>query len=146
MSKTSWLSLLVLAAVLCGSATGQETAQIKTQGALEVKAGDTINFEVVLDKAPSVKDITVSVSIGPKDPSPVNGSGGSGSPTDASRTHFRVSLPIPATAQSGVWHVTAVALNFPGGNKTLKFPETDFSVRENEKLVLPDSATLAVVK
>lgn len=140
--------LLVISIALAASVAllGQETAQMKAKGK-PVKAGDVITFTVTLDKAPSIGNVSVSVNVTPKGPNPQGVSGGNSiGPSDETKITYVVPITIPPHAPTGVWHVTGVQLNFRNGNKVLTFKDVEFTVQEDKKLVLPESATLEIAK
>ena len=138
------LKSFVIVALLLSCATGfcQQSAQATSSG--DVKAGEVVTFNVTLDKAPAFADPAIQVFLAPQD-------GGPGVQNIAiakeSKTDYKVSLRIPATATEGTWVVRQVRLLVPAGRSIpLKVTPAEFHVSAAESLELPSQASVTLVK
>ncbi|MCI0350859.1 MAG: hypothetical protein L0Z53_15645 [Acidobacteriales bacterium] len=139
MSK---ISVLIVVLLTCTAALSQEAAQMSSAG--EVQAGEIVTFTVTLDKEPAFADPAILVVAGPE-----NG-GAPGVKNVAlakdSKTNYRASLRIPATAAEGAWTIKEVRLLVPAGRSVpLKVNPTRFEVRKTD-IELPTSATVSMAK
>lgn len=135
--------LVVLTLLLCGIAGfAQQSADMTSSQ--EVKAGDVVTFTITLDKEPAFDDPAILVIAGPKN-------GGPGVQNTAiakeSKTEYRASLRIPATAEEGTWVVRQVRLLVPAGRSVpLKSDSAEFRVVRAEALELPTQASVSLTQ
>jgi hypothetical protein len=134
--------VLIAMLLICVAGFGQQSAQATSSG--DVRAGEVVTFNVTLDKAPAFADPAIQVFLAPSD-------GGPGVQNIAlakdSKTDYKVSLRIPATATEGTWVVRQVRLLVPAGRSIpLKVSPAEFHVTAAEALELPTEASVSLVK
>jgi hypothetical protein len=134
--------VLIVMLLICVAGFGQQSAQASSSG--EVRAGEVVTFNVTLDKEPAFADPAIQVFLAPRD-------GGPGVQNIAlakdSKTNYRVSLRIPATASEGTWVVKQVRLLVPAGRSVpLKVTPAEFQVRSAENLELPTQASVTLAQ
>jgi hypothetical protein len=139
MSKVFVVMTLLLC---CITGFAQQPAEMTS--AQEVKAGEVVTFTVTLDKEPAFDDPAILVIAGPK-------GGGPGVQNTAiaknSKTEYRASLRIPATAVEGTWVVRHVRLLVPAGRSVpLKSDAAEFRVVRTQPLDLPTQASVSLAR
>jgi hypothetical protein len=123
---------------LCGAclAVGQESATLSVPDI--VKAGETVNFEIRLDRAPNydgailyyISSARVNIQ--------------SGVLVKAGETVCRGTLAVPVDAPSGAWAFSRLTFSYGSREVELAFKKRTFEVVGNSNLVYPTSAEVAV--
>lgn len=102
--------------ISCFGAPGQSKAAVQLDAKSAVHPGDTFTFLVKLNQ-PLPEGAHFDLRI-----SPISGDEeialGSGEPTDASRTVFKLQAKLPEGAIPGEWHIKVIWLFLPGAGWT----------------------------
>lgn len=145
-----------MAAFLIASCLFQVNAQSKTQDGLKlVTAGDTVSFDVELDKAPQISGGQVAVlvcpintSVNPFLPGEATSSGAqfsrvSSTSMIANQGQYSLSVQIPGDAPDAVWQAF-FSYALPNGNfRELHHTEVEFRVLHRKYPELPQRLKIA---
>jgi hypothetical protein len=117
-------------------AVGQESATVTIPDF--VKAGETVNFEIRLDKAPN-HDGQLNYAL-----TFPGGVLGSGVAVKSGETVCHGAITVPLDAPSGTWTFSGLAFSYGSFPKELALRKRSFEVIGNPNLVYPTSAEIAV--
>jgi hypothetical protein len=127
-----------LLAVFCLAASAQESATL--HGEEFVKAGETLNLVITLDKAPNFKGSQLDVHLHtPK------GDVGYGITLEPGKTAYTLGISVPGAAPGGTWSVSDLEF-ISGGDARfpLPFPKFSFYVIAGKDLTYPSAADVGV--
>jgi hypothetical protein len=143
-----------MASCLLASCLFQVNAQSQTQQGLKtVTAGDTISFDVGLDKAPQVSGGQFAVLVCPINPSLHDEATSSGAQFSrvsstsiiANQGQYSLSVQIPGDAPDAVWEAF-FSYALPNGNfRELHHAEVEFRVQHRKYPELPHRLDIASI-
>jgi hypothetical protein len=130
------VSILLL--VFCLAALAQESATL--HGEEFVKAGETLNLVVTVNKAPNFTGSSLVLDLrGPK------GSFGYGIGLEPGKTTYTLEIKIPEGAPGGTWSVGQLDFMTGGGERSpLPFTKYSFEVIPKKDLTYPTLADIGV--
>src|SRR5947207_12555055 len=137
-AKTRYSQIVLwLVLVACSTAAGQESATL-TADAI-VKARETVNFVITLDKAPNFEGGSIQLNVAGPETTFAMGIG-----TKPGERVYRSSFQVPAGAAGGTWNFSYVG--FSTGTRTVElvFKKLAFEVIANPNLIYPTSAEVTV--
>jgi hypothetical protein len=127
---------ILLALVGASLAAGQESATLSVSEI--VKAGEKVNFEIRLDKAPNFDGAVMYVVTSP------GGTVQSGVEAKAGQTVCHGALAIPVDASTGTWAFSRLWFSYGTRAVQLTFKGRSFEVIGNSNLVYPSRAEVSV--
>jgi hypothetical protein len=130
-----------LLAMLCSPALAQTSATV--HGPEFVKAGETLNLAITVDRAPNFTGSSLQLTLGPDSG---GGAFGYGIELQPNKTEYSLQVRIPEAAIGGTWSVADVrfASGMPGSYPTLSFTKYSFLVIPKRDLVYPTSADVGM--
>jgi len=129
-----------LLALFCSTVVAQESATV--HGPEFVKAGETLNLVITVDRAPNFTGSSLQLTLGP----PRGGGFGYAIELHPKKTEYSLQVKIPEAAIGGTWSVIEIryASGSPGDFSPLPFTKYSFQVIPQEDLVHPTSADVGM--
>jgi len=135
------LGLLVFGEAVRAQQSGTQEIAVTVNNADTIRAGETVKFTIVLDKAPNFTGGSLQYRI----QSPNNVNFGMGVALENGKRQYSINFEVPVAAEGGTWTLKEVAFNSGAGNEIpLRFKPVTFQVIANSNLVYPTAAEVRI--